>query len=114
MFGGMNPKQMAQLMKQMGIKNEDVPCARVVFEKKDGKKIVVDSPSVTLIEMQGQKSFQVVGEVMEEESGKTGEAEEVDDVALIMKETGCTRQEAEKALKECNGDLAEAIMKLKG
>ena len=108
MLGGMNPKQMASLMKQMGIKNQDVPCDRVVFEKKDGSKLVVENPSVMLVEMQGQKSFQVTGEPTEE----AGERQE-DDADLIVKETGCSRQEAEAALAETGGDLAEAILKLK-
>ncbi len=109
MFGGMNPKQMQSMMKQMGIKSEEVKCARVVFEKEDGSKFVVENPSVTLIEMQGQKSFQVAGVILEEEAGV-----KEDDASLVMKETGCSRNEAEEALEDCGGDLAEAIMKLKG
>ncbi|MFP3307362.1 MAG: ubiquitin, partial [Thermocladium sp.] len=35
-----------------------------------------------------------------------------DDVRLIMDQTGVTRDEAIKALRESNGDLAEAILKL--
>lgn len=35
-----------------------------------------------------------------------------DDIKLVMEETGCTREEAIKALKETNGDIAEAIIKV--
>ncbi len=59
MFGKMDPKQMASLMKQMGIKNEEIEAERVIIEKADGSKIIVESPSVQAIEMQGQKSFQI-------------------------------------------------------
>ncbi|WP_054841947.1 nascent polypeptide-associated complex protein [Vulcanisaeta distributa] len=35
-----------------------------------------------------------------------------DDIKLVMEETGCTREEAIRALKETNGDIAEAIIKV--
>ena len=111
MFGGMNPKQMAQLMKQMGIKNEEIPCAKVIIEKTDGGKIVVTEPNVVLIEMQGQKSFQVSGTISSDE--EEGEKQENSDAKMVAEETGCTLEQATKALEETNGDIAEAIMKLK-
>lgn len=111
MFGKMDPKQMASLMKQMGIKTEEIDAERVVIEKADGSKIVVESPSVQAIEMQGQKSFQIAGKISEE----AGEGEsEKGDVEIIMEECGCTREEAEAALEKAKGDLAEAILSLKG
>lgn len=106
----MNPKQMAQIMKQMGIKNEPVDAVRVVVEKADGSKIVVEPAQVLLIEMQGQKSLQVSG-TFKEQAG--GDNEESSDIDLIVAETGCSKQDAQKALDEAGGDLAEAILKLK-
>ena len=35
-----------------------------------------------------------------------------DDIKLVMEETGCTREEAIKALRETNGDIAEAIVRI--
>jgi len=35
--GGMNPRQMKQMMSRMGIKAEDVPAERVIIEGKDKK-----------------------------------------------------------------------------
>ncbi|MEM4255133.1 MAG: nascent polypeptide-associated complex protein [Candidatus Norongarragalinales archaeon] len=107
----MDPKQMASLMKQMGIKNEEVAAERVVIEKADGSKIIVESPSVQAIEMQGQKSFQIAGKIVEAEAS---ESQEKSDVDIIMEECNCTRQEAEAALEKAKGDLAEAILSLKG
>jgi len=109
MIPRMDPKQMAALMKQMGIKNEEIPAERVVVEKTDGSKLIVENPNVMLVDMQGQKSLQITGEITEEESagGDT-------DVELIMKECGCPKEKAEKALTDAEGDLAEAILKLKG
>lgn len=111
MIPKMDPKQMAKLMSQMGIKNEPVDAAKVVIEKNDGNVIVIENPQVTKITMQGQASFQVSGEVLEEAKGaKKAES----DVEIIMRECNCTREQAEKALKESNGDLADAILKLSG
>ncbi|HLD76285.1 MAG TPA: nascent polypeptide-associated complex protein [Candidatus Norongarragalinales archaeon] len=105
----MDPKQMASLMRQMGIKNEPVDCERVEIIKTDGSKILVQNPQVILIEMKGQKSFQVSGEVSDVGSNEKEET----DADLVMKETGCSRQEAQIALDEAGGNLAEAILKLK-
>jgi len=109
-LGGMNPKQMQKLMNQMGIKSEELQAERVVIEKSDGSKIVIESPSVTVIEMGGQKSFQIAGNTMEEKAGAASTPE--DDAAFVMKETGCSLEQAEKALREAGGDIAKAILSL--
>jgi len=105
MFGGINPKKMAGMMKQMGISQEDISAERVVIEKSDGN-IVINNPTVAKIKMQGQESFQITGDVSEE----VGISEE--DVKQVMEKTGKTLDEAKKALEEVGGDLAEAILKL--
>lgn len=107
MMPGINPKQMQAVMKQMGISQQEIDAERVVIEKKDGNKIIIDNPSVTKIKMSGQESFQITGEIREEE-GK-GFSEE--DIKVVVEKTGCSKQEAIKALEE-TGDLAEAILNL--
>ncbi len=107
-LGKIDPKQMAKLMAQMGIKSEEILVDRVVIEKKNGGKIVVENPSVTVIEIGGQKTFQVAGEAREEKEppGKS-------DADLVMEQAGCSREEAEKALADAGGDIAKAILELK-
>lgn len=107
MMPGMDPKQMMKLMQQMGIKTKQINAERVVIEKGDGSKLIVSSPQVVEIDMQGQTSFQIMGSVSEQASGPSE-----DDVKMVMEQTGASKEEAEKALKETN-DLAEAILKLK-
>lgn len=108
MFGGINPKQMQALMKQMGMKQEEIETLRVIIEKNDGNKIVIEPANVQKITMQGQESFQVTGEIREE-------SEEVEfsqeDVELVMEKTGKSEKEARKALEETR-DIAEAIGRL--
>ncbi len=106
-MGGMNPKQMKKMMAQMGIKSNDITAKRVVIEKDDGK-IIITSPQITEIEMQGQKSYQIVGEISYEETVKDEDAE------MVSEQTGTSKEDARKALEEAGGDIAEAIMKLKG
>ncbi len=108
MLPGMDPKNMQKMMKQMGIKSEDIESSKVVIELKDGGRLVVFEPSVVQIEMQGQKSFQISGKVQEEQDA--GE----DDIKMVMEAAGCSREDAQNALRETGGDIAEAIIHLKG
>lgn len=106
-MGGLNPKKMNALMKQMGINQEEIDASRVTIEKTGGDKLVIDNPNVTRITMQGQESWQITGEAHEEEGAGVNEA----DVVLVMEKTGKTKEEALAALEEM-GDIAEAIVKL--
>jgi nascent polypeptide-associated complex subunit alpha len=104
MFGGLDPKKMQAMMKQMGIAQENIDASRVIIEKSDGK-IIIENPSVTKIKMHGQESFQISGSVSEEL------AVSEDDIKVVMEKTGASENEARNALEK-TGDLAEAIMEL--
>ena len=106
-MGGMNPRQMERMMQQMGIKSTNVDASEVIVRKKDGGELVVSSPQVTIVEMQGQKSLQVAG-VFSERAGGPSE----DDIRLVMEQAKCAREKALDALKETKGDIAAAILKL--
>jgi nascent polypeptide-associated complex subunit alpha len=108
MMPGMDPKGMAKMMAQMGIKTTEIDAAKVTIELKEGGKLVVFEPNVVQIEMKGEKSFQISGKVQEEQDA--GE----DDIKMVMEAAGCSREEAQNALRETNGDIAEAIIRLKG
>jgi len=107
MLPGMDMKQMGKMMKQMGIQSEELDATKVTIELREGGRLVVFEPSVVQIEMQGQKSFQVSGKVQEEH--EAGE----DDIKMVMEAAGCSREEAQNALRDTNGDIAEAIIRLK-
>jgi len=107
MIPGINPKQMQAVMKQMGINQVDIPSSRVIIEKEDGNKIIIENPSVIKIKMQGQESFQISGDVSEQEAEKFSE----EDIKTIVEKTGCSKKDAENALEK-TGDLAEAILEL--
>lgn len=110
MMPGLDPKKMQALMKQMGIKQEDIDASRVIIEKSDGSKIVVDNPSVVKVNMSGNESFQITGDIKEEEEEDNLEK----DIHIVMEKTGVTEAEARKALEDADGDLTEAILELGG
>lgn len=90
---------MRKLAKQMKTKQLNV--TKVIFELTD-KKLVFESPMVVEADMMGKKVFQVLGDPVEETDSN-------EDIQLITEKTGCTEQEARKAL-ELKGDLAEAVI----
>jgi nascent polypeptide-associated complex subunit alpha len=105
--GGVNPKQMAGMMRQFGIKNQEIDAKEVVITLKNGKKIKIVEPQVQSIEMKGIKTYSLAGrEVIEEEYSK-------EDVSMVAEQTGVSEEEAKKALIETKGDIAQAILKLK-
>ena len=107
---GIDPKKMQALMKQMGIKQEDIDASKVIIEKTDGGTIVIENPSVVKVNMSGNESFQISGDIREEEEGGITQA----DIDLVMERTGVTEEKARKALEDAEGDLTEAILELGG
>jgi nascent polypeptide-associated complex subunit alpha len=108
MFPGVDPRQMQGMLKKMGISQEDIDASRVIIEKTDGDKIIIENPSVQKIKMQGQETFQIAGDISEE-TGEIGISEE--DIQTIIEKTGVSEKKA-RATLEKTGDLAEAIMEL--
>lgn len=102
----LDPKKIQSVMKQMGIKQENIPADRVIIEQED-KNIVIENPSVLKVIMQGTEQFQISGDISEQEKGINEE-----DIKQIMEKTSSSREKAEKALKDANNDLAEAILSL--
>lgn len=111
MIPNLDPRALKRMMDSMGMKNTEIDAARVVIEGKE-KDIIIEQPAVTMIDMQGVKSFQISGNIREIE--KSVEISE-DDVKIVMEQAGVAEEsKAREALKEVNGDIASAILKLKG
>ncbi|WP_297508519.1 nascent polypeptide-associated complex protein [Thermococcus sp.] len=108
---GMNPRQMKRLMRQMGIKMEELEGVKEVVLRFEGKEIILKEPAVTVMVVQGEKSYQIVpGSEEVREVLKIPE----EDIQLVMEQAGVDRETALKALEETKGDIAEAILKLTG
>ena len=98
---------MQAMMKQMGLSQDEIPASKVIIEKEDGTNLVISNPSVVKIKMGGQESFQISGDISEEEKEKFSE----EDIKTIIEKTGCSEEDAREAIEK-TGDLAEAILKL--
>ena len=108
MMPGMNPRQMKKMMQRMGISQEEID-AEVVIIKTSDKELVILNPNVVKVNMSGQESFQITGEVQE----RAAEADiSEDDINTVMEQTNVDEAAAKKALEESDGDIAGAILKL--
>jgi nascent polypeptide-associated complex subunit alpha len=111
---GMNPKQLKQMqraMKQMGMDTKDVKGVSEVIIKFKDKELLITNPKVNLMEFMGQQTYQITGKVKENKIEVELEIPD-DDVELVSAQTGATKEKALETLKETQGDLAEAIMRL--
>lgn len=107
---GMNPRQMKKLMRQMGIKMEELDGVKEVVIRLENREIVIKNPTVTVITAHGERSYQIVGEEEIRDVLRIPE----EDIQLVMEQTGVDYDTARKALEETKGDIAEAIIKLEG
>ncbi|WP_424003122.1 nascent polypeptide-associated complex protein [Haloarcula salina] len=123
--GGMNPRKMKQMMEQMGIDMQDIDAQEVVIRTPD-EELVFSDAEVQLMEAQGQKTYQIVGDpesrdVDASESADAAdgadEAEsddgvDEDDVELVAMRAGVDEDTAREALEANDGDLADAVDEL--
>ena len=99
----MDPKMLKQAMKKLGMKQEEIDASEVIIKCSD-KNIIIKNPEVLKVNMQGSENFQISGEISEENNEE--------DLKMIMEQSSASKEDAEKALDEANGDIAEAILKL--
>ncbi len=110
----MSPRNAKRMMQRMGMNMETMPDIEEVIFRTADKEIVVENAQVAVLEMQGQKIFQVTGEVneraLETQEAKVTIPEE--DVQLVADQTGKSMEDAKRALESSDGDLAKAILLL--
>jgi len=109
MPGRMNPRQMNQMMRKLGINVKEIENVQKVIIQTDSKQYIFDEADVTVMDAQGQKTYQITGKPRIVEKKEEIPKEDID---LVVEQTGKSTEEAKKALKETKGDIAEAIIKL--
>ena len=96
------------------------------------KTLVIEQPEVVLMKQAGQEIYQIIGQAEEispdnltvvtdervEDLEETSETEikpmiTENDIMLVATQASVDKKEAELVLKECNGDIAKAILFLK-
>ena len=125
--GGLNPRKMKQMMEQMGIDMEDIDAEEVII-RTDEEELVFTDAEVQLMEAQGQKTYQIVGEPESralgsgdsggesedgsDDSGESAGAVDDQDVEIVAQRAGVSESEAREALEANDGDLAAAVSQL--
>jgi nascent polypeptide-associated complex subunit alpha len=116
-----NPREQKRMMQRMGMNMDSVPDVNQVIIRTSGKDIIIDEPEVAILEVQGQKMYQVIGGQVSEQVASQRQAQvsvpakpavSEEDVRLVADQTGKSLSDAKKALEECEGDLAKAILLL--
>ncbi len=116
-----NPRQMEAMMRRMGMSTEPIPGVEEVIVRTRTHEHVFRAPEVTILTVQGVRTYQVVGnpEVRPRSAAApapggaaapAGPPEE--DVQLVMDQAQVSREEALEALLQAKGEPAEAIMRL--
>ena len=109
-----------RMMQKMGMKVDEVANVSQVIIKTDSKDIMIEGPTVTLVTVQGQAMYQIAGGQVSEtqpqpqQTTPAPQAVQEGDAQLVAQLTGKSVQEARNALLEAGGDLAKAIILLKG
>lgn len=112
---GMSPRETKRLMKRMGLIMETMSDVQQVIFKTNEKEVVVEEPEVAVVNLKGQKMFQVTGgKIIERELTVEGEKLTIpeEDIKLVADQTGKSMEEAKQALEESGGNLAKAILLL--
>ncbi len=94
----------------MGIDLKEMPDVEEVIIKTATREIHIHSPTVSEVNAQGSRIFQVAGEVEEVRLEKKTFSEE--DVLLVQQQANVNRERAIAALEESDGEVARAILKL--
>lgn len=115
--GKMNSREMKRMMAQMGIKSTEMSDVKTVIFKGADKDYMISDAQVTMIEAQGQKTFQVMGSFKEVPKGSQDKQAPVspyneDDINLVMEQAGVSKEKAIAALKDADGEPAQAILNL--
>ena len=115
----MNSREQKRMMQRMGMNMDTIGDVQQVIIRTAEKDIVIDEPEVAILQVQGQKMYQVIGGQVSEQAAsqrrvsvaaKPAFSEE--DVQLVADQTGKSLEKAKEALLEADGDLAKAILLL--
>ncbi len=106
----MGDRQTRRMMERMGIDLKEMPDVEEVIIKTATREIHIHAPTVSEVNAQGNRIFQVAGEVEEVQLEKKAFNEE--DVLLVQQQANVSREKAIAALQESDGEVARAILKL--
>jgi len=107
-----NPREAKRMMQRMGLSMGEMPDVQQVVFKTSTKEIIIENPAVAVLDMKGQKIFQVTGEKIVEKLIEKKVTFPEEDVQLVATQANVSVEEARIALEQTKGDLAQAILLL--
>ena len=123
--GPRNERQMQMMMRRLGMKTETVEGVEEVIVRTEQKEILFRAPEVTILTVQGVRTYQVVGtpEVRPRSTAPPSSPEgspaptalkgpPEEDIQLVMEQADVSHEEALEALVAVNGAPAEAILRI--
>lgn len=119
----LNPRELERYLKRMGIKMEEVDASYVEIGLKNGDVLKIEGPAVALIKMPNKiYIYQVQApeaavklqkrQTQQQQQAQGSYAPSDEDIALVIEQTSASREEAERALKEANGDIVQAVLSI--
>ncbi len=123
--GPRNPKQLEMMMRRLGMSSEPVAGVEEVVVRTRTVEHVFRAPEVTVLTVQGVRTYQVVGtpEIRPRSApgasaagpsapAATPAGPPEEDIELVMSQANVTREEAIEALTATRGAPAEAILRI--
>jgi len=108
----LSPREARRLMRRMGLSMNTMPDVREVIIRTDRKEVVIEAPEVSVMEIQGQRIFQIMGGEVSEKAREGRPSIPEEDVQLVAQQANVSLEKARAALEETGGDLAQAILLL--
>jgi nascent polypeptide-associated complex subunit alpha len=121
----MDSRNARRMMQRMGMQMQELSSVTRVIIQSPGKEIIIEQPTVTSINVQGQKMYQVLGGRQVERTSQAVAAATSapalekpaiqipeEDVLLVSQQAKVSMEKARETLAKCDGDLARAILML--
>lgn len=101
-----------RVLKRMGLELKELEGVEEVVIRMKDKELVIKGAVVSEVSGKGMRSFQIMGGEIEEREVEEKVCYTEEDVLLVAQQAGVSKERAEAALKEAEGDLAKAILML--
>jgi len=105
-------REARRMMQRMGLSMTPLSDVEEVILRTSGKEIVIQNPEVSVLDLHGQKIFQVAGGEISEKTLERKASIPEEDIQLVAQQAHVSLDKARVALEETSGDLAEAILLL--
>ncbi len=105
-------RNMRRMMNRMGVSMDVIDDVQEVIIRTSTKEIVIQNPQVNMADAKDSTTFIVAAESYEERELEAPVYSE-DDIELLCLHANVDRDTAISALKDCDGEVATAMVRLK-